>query len=236
MPAMSRVKATRRPLASRALLTIPAALAPRRCDRNRRKTGESDDGIEHHRGVFGGAGEGAVHLTRIPGQRHREVRREAGRRADADDPAECSRDAHRAAEIRPLRDRQHPACDGSGGAAGGSGGAQGGVPRIACCPEHRIDGVGASGEFGRVGLGEHDRASGFQSPDDLGIFGRDIVGIKRAAVSRPDIRGRNDVLDADRQAMQRSQFVAAQSPPVPPRARRPARYRRPVSRSRSASD
>ena len=150
-----------------------------------------------------------MHLTRIPGQRHREVRREAGRRADADDPAECGRDAHRAAEIRSLRDRQHSARNGCRGAAGGSCGAQGRIPRIARCPEHRIDGVSASRKFGRVGLGEHDRAGGLQPPDDLGILGRDIIGIKRAAVSRADIRGRNDVLDADRQAVQRPQFVAA---------------------------
>src|SRR6185312_1578453 len=111
--------------------------------------------------------------------------------------------------IRSLRDRQHPARNGCRGAAGGSCGAQGRVPRIACYPEHRIDGVSASCKFGRVGLGEHDRAGGLQPPDDLGILGGDVIGIKRAAVSRPDIRSRNDVLDADRQAMQRPQFVAA---------------------------
>jgi len=150
-----------------------------------------------------------VHLTRVPGQRHRKVRREAGRRADADDPAKGRGNAHRAAEVSSLRDRQHAARNGGRGTARGSGGTQVRVPRVSRCSEHRIDGVGTGCEFGRVGLGEHDRAGDLQPPDDLGIFGGNVVGIKRTPVGRPDVCGRHDILDANRQPMQRPQFVAA---------------------------
>jgi hypothetical protein len=39
--------------------------------------------------------------------------------------------------------------------------------------------VGAAGEFGRVGLGEHDRAGGFEAAHDFFVLARHIVFQKR---------------------------------------------------------
>ena len=87
----------------------------RSCQGGATEIGESrlkpDHGVEHHRGVLGGAGQRPVHLAGVPGERHRMVRHESRRRTDADDAAERRRNADRAAEIGALRDRQHAGRD-----------------------------------------------------------------------------------------------------------------------------
>ena len=161
------------------------------------------------RGVFRGARQRAVHLARIPGERHRMVRRQAGCRADADDAAERRRDSDRAAEVGALRDRQHAGRNRHGRTAGGAGRAEFRIPGIAGGAEHLVDGVRAGCEFRRVGLGENDGAGGFQAAHDLGVLVGNVVLEKRRAEGGADARRHRDVLDADRQAVQRPERCAA---------------------------
>ena len=98
-----------------------------------------------------------------------------------------------------------PAATADRGAARRSGRAQCRIPWIAGRAEQRVVGVSAGGEFRRVGLCQHDGAGGFEPAHRFGVFRRHIVLVQRRGVSGADASGRRDVLDADRQAMQRTE-------------------------------
>ena len=170
--------------------------------------------VEHQGGILGGARQRPVHLARIPGERHRVVRRQPRRRPDADDAAERRRNADRAAEVGALRERQHAGRDRDRRAAGRAGRAERRIPRIAGRAEQRVDGVGAGGEFRRVGLGQHDGARGLEPAHDLGVLGRHMVLVERRAEGGADAGGQRDVLDADRQAVQRRRAARRARPPA----------------------
>ena len=131
----------RRPLVSSRRSSVGQRALPGRRHRDRRDPAEADHGIEHQRSVFRIARQRPVHLARVPGERHRIVRYQAGRRANADDAAERGRNADRAAEVGALRHRHHAGRDRNRGAAGRACRTERRVPRIARRPEQRVDGV-----------------------------------------------------------------------------------------------
>ena len=83
------------------------------------------------------------------------------------------------------------------------------IPRIAGRAEYVVESVGAGGEFRRVGLRQHDGAGGFQPPHRFGVFIRNVVLEQRRPEGGADAGGRRDVLDAERQAVQRTQGLAS---------------------------
>ena len=130
------------------------------------------------------------------------------RRPDADNAAERRRYADGATKVGALRDRHHAGRRGHRRAAGRAGGAQRRIPRIARRAEQRVVGVGAAGEFGRIGLGKHDGAGGLEAADGFGVFRRHVVLEQRRGEGGADAGSRRDVLDRDRQAVQRAECLA----------------------------
>jgi hypothetical protein len=71
------------------------------------------------------------------------------------------------------------------------------------------DAATAVGVLVEVELAEQDRAGGVESASDLGVLSRDAVGEQRARAGRADAGGVDQVLEADRHAVQRAAIVAA---------------------------
>ena len=79
-----------------------------------------------------------------------------------------------------------------------------GVPRVAGGAEHLVEGLPAGAELGRVRLGEHDAARGFDPQHgDIGFVGY-MVGIDRRAVCGAHARHGIQVLDRHRQPGQQA--------------------------------
>ncbi len=153
---------------------------PRRRDRDRRKAAEAYDGVEEHRGVFGGARQ----WSRAPVRGPRRAASES--LASAPASAGCRRCRRMPRESGSSSRNPFPGASGSMPEAKATAdppddpaGLSSGFPRVACRAEQRVDRVGAGRELRRIGLGEHDGAGGFQTPDHLGVFGRDIVLVER---------------------------------------------------------
>src|SRR3954451_22219474 len=64
----------------------------------------------------------------------------------------------------------------------------------------------ARSEFGGHGLAEDDRACRAQRRDASGVPSRPVMSIDRRAVFGRHVRGRNDIFDRDRHAVQRSAY------------------------------
>ena len=140
---------------------------------------------------------------RVPrvGRRHR--RHAARRGAQPDDVAEGGGVADARAEIRPVGERDHAARHRGRRAAAAAARRARAVVGVARRAEDGVEGLRAGAELGRVGLADDDRAGAAQAGDDQRVCRRDVVAVDRRAVGRPHARGVLEVLDGDRQAVQR---------------------------------
>jgi hypothetical protein len=72
----------------------------------------------------------------------------------------------------------------------------------------RIASVAARAPFGDVGLANHDRARALQHRNDRLVLGRDIVGEQHAAKTRRQPLGVDQILDPEREPVQRPKRIA----------------------------
>ena len=156
------------------------------------------------------------------GARHRTERRELDpgriaplarnqpeRRTQADDAAERGRVAAGAAGIRAGRDRHHAAGERRARSAGRAGRRACRIERIAGRAIDGVARVGARAPFGRVGLAEHDRARGAQRRHHALVALGDVILEDRTARGGRQALGVDQVLHAERQAVQAPKRVAA---------------------------
>ena len=145
-----------------------------------------------------------------------EARERIGRgrhQADAgpqrDHVVEVRRVAQRAAEVAAVGDRQHAGGQRGARAAAGSAGAGAQVVGVARRAPDRVVGVGAEAELRHVGLADGERAGAPQALDDDGVGLADGVAIDGRAARERQARGFLQVLERDREAVQRAQRLAA---------------------------
>ena len=111
--------------------------------------------------------------------------------------AVARRTDHRAVGLRADRERHHARRHRRRRARRGAAGRAFGVVRVA-----RLARV-IDGELGGHGLAQDHRARGAQALDHRGVPGRPAPGVQHGAVLGRHVAGIDDVLDADRDAVQR---------------------------------
>ena len=168
-----------------------------------------------------------------PGQRARVVEAERVRidpaeahaavgRLEADDPAARGRATDRATGVGTGRAWAQERRHGRAGSAARASGRAVESPRVARWPVPRIVGRRARGELVSVALADQDRAGIPQPANRLGILRRDVVAEERGAMSGPHAIGVEDVLEANRNAVERAAPTAGRElgfRPARPRAR-----------------
>ncbi len=173
---------------------------------------------------------------RVPAELHRVLRHEPRRGAEADDAAERRGHPERAAEVRALRDRAHAGGERHRGAAARPPARERGVPGIARRSEHRVEGVAARAELGRVGLAHDDGARRLEALDDERVLFRHVVLVDLRTPRRADALGRGEVLDRHRHAVERRERGAAPERGGGPARSGQRRVAREGARRRSARD
>jgi hypothetical protein len=73
----------------------------------------------------------------------------------------------------------------------------------------RVAGVAARAPFGDVGLADDDGAGALEHRDNSFILGRDVVREQHAAEARRQPLGVDQILDPERQPVQRAEAIAA---------------------------
>ncbi len=161
------------------------------------------DHVQQGRGVRRGARHRPNMVQREGEREHPTARHQAIGRLQPDNPAGAGRVTDRAAGIGAERQREQPRGQPGAGAGGRPAGVVARVPRVACRREGQVEGRAANGEFMGGELAHHDRAGPAQprhhrrigrchlADQDLGMAG----GRQPADI--------DDVLDADRHAVQR---------------------------------
>ena len=168
---------------------------------------------QHQRAVAHAPAHRAEHRERVPGRARRPHRDEARRRPEADHAAERRRCAERAAEVGALAERAHAGCQGDRRAAGRAAARERRIPRVAGLAEHVVERVGAGAELRRVGLAEDDRARRAQPLDRQRIGVGHVVGVDPRAVGGAQAGRLGEVLDPDRDAVQRARDRRVGGPP-----------------------
>ena len=117
--------------------------------------------------------------------------------------------AERAAHIRAVRERKHPACDRNCGATAAAPAGASGRVWIPGGSEHLIEGLRASPELGGIGLADDDRAGRLEPLDVELVFLGNEVAIDRRPERGADAPGQGEVLDRDRQPVERPRRLAS---------------------------
>ena len=155
--------------------------------------------------------------------RHRARARDGNRRR-RNTPRDCAGAAH----VGAGRERHHAGRQRHRRAAGRAGAGLLGVERIAGRAVHRVHGIGAGAELGRVGLADHDRA-GLRT---AATWRSSASGTNSANCGEPNVVRRSAVTARSLMTMGRpcrAPSASPSSPPAPPPAPPP---RRAPSRSR----
>jgi hypothetical protein len=150
-------------------------------------------------------GEAEERLREVPSQRDATVGR-----LEPDDPAVVRRQPDRAAEVAAEPERRHAGGDGHRLAAARAAGAPQPVVRIRCAPEDEVRRLPPERELGRVRLSQQNGAGGLRTRDDRRVPLGDEAGEEPGAARGPDAGGVERVLDRERDAVQRTELVAAQ--------------------------
>ena len=79
---------------------------------------------------------------------------------------------------------------------------------IACDAEHRIERVRAGPELRHVRLANHNRSGRFESLDEQGVLVRHVVFVDRGSVGSRDPLRVHQILDGNRQSVERTGSVA----------------------------
>ncbi len=138
----------------------------------------------------------------------------AGRRLEADDPAERGRDAAGSADVGPQSERRPAGRDDGGLSAGGATRRPFPVPWVPGQPVDRIVALIIEEELRHIRLGEDDGPGPAQARDVWIVGGRAVI----AARVDPERRRRSfqveAFLDGDRHAMERPERLAGALAPV----------------------
>src|SRR5690606_38016043 len=130
-------------------------------------------------------------------------------RLDADAAARGARGADRAAGVGPGRDRNQPGAGGRARSAARAARYVSVAPRVVRRAEVRVVGRRAQGDLVRVRLADDDGSGREQATNGLRVLGRDVIAEEPRAIRRADAGGVGQVLDADRDAVQRPAVGAA---------------------------
>jgi len=169
--------------------------------------GAAEHGV-HDRGVGDGTRQGTCIDVVAEGVARGVGRHRAQRWLQPDQPAARSRTAHRARTVGAERQRPQPGRHGGSTTAARAARRAFEIPRIASDAERRPVGQSLDTEFRCRRLADDDRAGSAQAADQHIVAGGDIVLEDRRAVARMDARDIDQVLDADRHAVQRSELGA----------------------------
>ena len=192
---------------------------PRRGDRLRVAAVTAGERAEQQRRVVDAASDRPEHRQRRPRVGLRVGGRDpAGGGAQPDDAAERRRVADARREVGPVGERQHPARHGHRRAAAAAARRQSRVVWVQRGAEHAVERVRAGRELGRVRLADDDRARPAQPLGEDAVRVRHVVGEDRRPVGGAHPGRVLDVLDRDRQPVQRARAHRRGRPP----RRRPA--------------
>ena len=178
-------------------------------DRDRHSVVGAGHHREHQRGVSNGPGHRAVDAKRVVDPRRGVGRDAAGADPEADDVAVGGRVAERAAVIAALGQGAHAGRQGDGRSAARPAGVEVQVPGVQGLPEDRVAGVAAGRELGRVGLADDDPAGLLQPGHEECVDVWHVVLVQLRAVGGAQAGRLGHVLEADRQAVERAELVAA---------------------------
>ncbi len=165
---------------------------------------------QQQRGVGRGARDRADHAQRV----ERVGGHQAGRGPQPDQPAERGRVPDAGREVGTVRERDHRGGHGRGGPAAAAARGQPGVIRVAGGAEDRVERLRPGTELRRVRLPDHHRAGSLEQRDVRRVEGRHVAGEDRRPVRGPDPGRLGQVLDRDRQPVQRAGELAAGGPRV----------------------
>ena len=166
-------------------------------------------GAQEQGHVGHGAAHGTFHAQRLPAQLRRPGGDPARRRAQTDHVAEAGRVAERPTHVAAVGERDHPTGQGHGCAAAAAAAGLGEVVGVEGGAEDRVERLAAGTELGHVGLADHDGARGPLPGDEQGVDRRHEVGEQGRAEGGPDACGQVEVLDRQRQPVERSRPRAA---------------------------
>ena len=165
--------------------------------------------------------------TSATGARQRAVGREAeqrigirraGHQADgrphADDVVEVAGVPERSAHVAAVGDRQHARGERRTGAAARSAGALARIVGIAGDAVDAVVGVRPHPEFRGVGLADGDHAGAAQPLDQHRILGRPEVLVDQRSAGQREADRRLQVLERDRQPVQRAERLALRGTPI----------------------
>ena len=144
----------------------------------------------------------------------RRERHEPDRRAKADDVVEVAGVAERAPVVAAVGERQHPGSQCRARAAARAAGALRRVVRVERPPVHRVVRMRSHPELGHVRLADRNHARAAQPLDDDRVLGRHEVAEDRRAEGHRKADGGLEVLERERQAVQRPDLIARRDPPV----------------------
>ena len=131
---------------------------------------------------------------------------DARRRTMTHHAAKGSGCAQAAAHVRPCRQGHHASCKRDRRAARGPGTGQDWIERIYRRAIDAVHSIGSGPEFRRVALREHDAAGSLHALDDEVIVTRYSVLLGEGAPRRAQACSCAQVLDRNRQTVQRAEF------------------------------
>ncbi len=164
----------------------------------------ASQGLHHDRAILDRPGQGPAMVERVGQWEDAAPADPAVGRLEPDDAAIGGGAADRTAGVRPHRAGAQAGGDRRGRAARRAGRIVRGVPRIARRLEGEREIRPADREFMRLLLAEQNRTGPAQPRPGLGILVRHMVEIAPRACRGADAAGLVDVLEADRNAVQRA--------------------------------
>jgi len=170
----------------------------------RRREGPAGHALEQPGGIGAGARQRPAMVER-PGQSLDAVEiDQAIGRLQPGDPAIGGRNADRAAGVGADRGEAHAGGHRRRRAAARATRNVSAPPRVVGRAVVRVVGGRAARELVRVRLPDHDGAGRTQPPHRLGVVARYVVAMERRAVGRAHARGVGQILDRDRDTVQRA--------------------------------
>ena len=177
----------------------------RRRDRVRRGVAGVEPGDYFHaqRDVVEVPGKDADRVERGRQPQDAGTRHQAEAGLETVDTAECRRSDRRTVCLRADRERHHAGRDGRGRAARGAAGRAREVMGVACLAWRQ------GSEFGRDRRARDERAAATKHRDDRRVPVGTPSGMQHRAVLGGQVDGVDDVLDADRHAVERAEAASA---------------------------
>ncbi len=138
------------------------------------------------------------------GGRPRPRRDPAQRAFQGKGSTKSARNTHRTAAVRAQAGRHHPRGHSDGRPGTGTATGELRVPWITAVAEHPRGAGAGPAELGGGGFAKDDRACRFEPANDRRVLHRHIVQAGERAFGGAQVCGRKQILDAERDAMQRA--------------------------------